>query len=94
MDEISSTRFNAIAGYARAPHAVLMCEELAYFELDAGRIVGMVVRDRTDGDYFGMIFASDRNLRFRNVMVSGFHDDPQEAFQAFAEGLCCKNREA
>lgn len=87
MDEISSTRFNAIAGYARAPHAVLICEELAYFELDAGRIVGMVVRDRTDGDYSGMIFAPDRNLRFRNVMVSDFHDDPQEAFQAFAEEM-------
>ena len=87
MDEISSTRFNAIAGYARAPHAVLICEELAYFELDAGRIVGMVVRDRTDGDYSGMIFAPDRNLRFRNVIVSGFHDDPQVAFHAFADEM-------
>lgn len=87
MEQISAVRFNAIAGYARAPHAAWLCEELAYFERDGGRIVGMMVRDRADGDFSGMVFAPDKKLRFRNVMVAGFSDDQQEAFALFSAAM-------
>lgn len=87
MEQISHVRFNAIAGYARAPEAVLLCDEVAHFELDEGRIVGMMVRDRSDGDYSGMVFAPDEKLRYRCVKVSGFSDDPQDAFMTFAAAM-------
>lgn len=79
MTPISSIRFNAIAGYARLPQAALFGRELVYFEADGGRIVGMLMRDIADGDYFGMVFAPDRRLRFRSVRMTDFVDDPLTA---------------
>lgn len=85
MDQISLVRCNAIAGYARNPAVQLVGDELCHFELDAGRIVGMMLRDRTDGDFTGIVFAPDRKLRFRYVAQSTFNEDPQAAFAAFAQ---------
>lgn len=79
MTPISPIRFNAIAGYARMPQAALFGAELGYFELGDGRIVGMLLRDITDGDYFGMVFAPDRKLRFRSVKMTAFVDSAKVA---------------
>jgi len=59
LKEISELRFNAIAGYARHPRAVLTGEELAYYEAEDGSILGLLIRDRTDGDFAGMAFGRD-----------------------------------
>lgn len=72
MTLISAVRFNALAGYARLPHATLFGEELAYFEADNGQILGMLMRDIEDNDYFGLVFAQDRKLRYRNVSLTPF----------------------
>ncbi|OAN53511.1 hypothetical protein [Sphingobium sp. TCM1] len=79
MTPISPVRFNAIAGYARQPQAALFGIELGYFEVDGGRIVGMLLRDRADRDHFGMVFAQDRKLRFRSVAMTAFVNDPATA---------------
>lgn len=87
MTPISPIRFNAIAGYARLPQAALMGRELAYFEVAGGRIVGMLMCDIADGDYFGLVFAPDRKLRFRNVGITDFVDDPAMAEVDLAAAL-------
>jgi hypothetical protein len=74
MESISKVRFNALAGYARLPQAELFGEERAYFQADGGRIVGMLMRDIEDDEFFGMIFAQDRKLRFRSVSMTPFVD--------------------
>lgn len=79
MTPISSIRFNAIAGYARQPQAALFGIELGYFEVDGGRIVGMLLQDIADRDFFGMVFAQDRKLRFRSVNMTDFVADPATA---------------
>jgi len=79
MIPISPVRFNAIAGYARQPQAALFGIELGYYEVDGGRIVGMLLRDIADGDHFGIVFAQDRKLRFRSVAMTQFVDDPATA---------------
>lgn len=79
MTPISPIRFNAIAGYARQPQADLFGVELGYFEVDGGRIVGMLMQDRSDRDFFGIVFAQDRKLRFRSVNMTKFVDDPSIA---------------
>jgi len=61
MEEISPTRFNAIAGYARQPMARIIGEEIAYFEGADGTIMGMVIRDRTDSDFSGLLFGQDKS---------------------------------
>ena len=58
-------RFNAIAGYARHPRARLTGDEVGYYEDDGGSLLGLLVRDREDGDFAGMAFGRDRKLRFR-----------------------------
>ena len=85
MKEISEIRFNAIAGYARHPRAALSGEEVAYFEVEDGSILGLLIRDRTDGDFAGLAFGRDAKLRFRWTSMTDFLEDPELARNALAE---------
>ncbi|MBA9030399.1 hypothetical protein [Rhizobium leguminosarum] len=82
MQEISETRFNAIAGYARHPLARVTGEELRYFEGASGSILGIMIRDRTDGDFAGLAFGRDKKLKFRASAMTSFFETPDEAFEA------------
>jgi len=79
MVPITPIRFNAIAGYARLPIAGLFGKELAYFEVGGGKIVGMLLVDRYDGDFVGLVFAPDARLRFRCAAQTAFFAEPKEA---------------
>lgn len=87
MTPISAIRFNAIAGYARLPMAELFAEELAYFELSGGKIVGMLLADREDGDLLGVVFAPDARLRFRATAQTDFYSTPAEAEAALEQAM-------
>jgi hypothetical protein len=65
MKEISRIRFNALAGYARHPRTVLTAEELGYYEHADERVLGIVVRDRADNDFAGMVLARDELKQYR-----------------------------
>lgn len=79
MRPISIVRFDALAGYARAPMARVYAEEIGWFEHADSRVVGMVIRDRTDGDFGGVVFAQDQRLRFRSVTVTLFEPTRRRA---------------
>lgn len=87
MVPISSIRFNAIAGYARLPMAHVYAEELAYFELDDGKVVGMLLVDRYDRDYLGVVFARDARLRYRSTAQTDFYPTAEEAQTALSAAL-------
>lgn len=72
MEPISESRFNALAGYARQPMARMMAREMEFYEIDGGRIVGMIIEDRTDRDFGGTVFARDAVARYRCVRVTHF----------------------
>lgn len=72
MKAISEGRFNAFAGYARRPIAALFSCELEFYEADGGRILGMLVEDRTDGDFAGNVLAPDARGRYRSVRLTNF----------------------
>lgn len=72
MIKISEIKFNAIAGYARSPQARIDAEEVAYYELGTQPILGMVIMDRVDKDFCGLVFAPDRRLRYRFVNMTEF----------------------
>lgn len=82
LKEVSELRFNAIAGYARHPRAALTGEELAYYESEDGSILGLLIRDRTDGDFAGMAFGRDAKLRFRWTSMTDFLESPELAHGA------------
>lgn len=79
MRTIPLLRFNALAGYARQPQAVVYAEELRWFEHADERVLGVLIRDRTDNDFGGLIFAPDRRHRFRWVSDCGFHRSQRRA---------------
>jgi hypothetical protein len=87
MKPIPLVRFNALAGYARAPMARITGEELGWFENDNGRIVGALIRDRTDDDFGGIVFAQDQRLRFRAVDVSRFESTPKRALASLRRAM-------
>ncbi|WP_425665443.1 hypothetical protein [Sinorhizobium fredii] len=82
MREISKARFNAIGGYARHPRAHVIGEELTFFEDEGGALLGLLVRDRSDGDYAGMAFGRDKRLRFRWTAMTGWLETPKAAIDA------------
>jgi len=79
MQPISKLRFEALAGYARQPQTVVYSEELAWFEHGGERVLGIVIRDRTDGDYSGVVFGRDERLRYRWTGMTGFVSSERRA---------------
>jgi hypothetical protein len=49
-----------------------MAEELGYYEHDAERVLGVVIRDRTDHDFAGMVLARDELRQYRWITSTGF----------------------
>lgn len=72
MKPISRVRFDALAAYARDPRTILAAEELAYFEHADERVLGMLIRDRTDQDYAGIVMARDELLQYRWTAMTEF----------------------
>ncbi len=79
MKRISPLRFDAMAGYAREPAALIYGEEVGYFEHRSERVLGLLIRDRSDRDFGGLILARDRSRKFRCVHVTGFFDRRRHA---------------
>lgn len=79
MNPISKLRFDALAGYSRRPETYFYCVELAWFEQDYERLVGVIVRDNTDQDFAGVAMARDSKGRYRAVCTTPFFDDLQQA---------------
>lgn len=61
---ISRARFDLLTTGTRHPGAV-MVEELSWWSCEDETLIGMIVRDRTDGDYSWMVLARDKIGRFR-----------------------------
>ena len=79
MKPISLRRFDALAAYARHPLIRFISDELAWFEHANERVLGLVMKDRSDNDFGGHVFGRDRKERFRWVGGSGFHKKQHRA---------------
>ena len=79
MRRIPLVRLDALAGYARQPLAQYQAEEVSWFELLPTAILGAVIRDRSDDDFGGLVFARDARLRYRCVNVTKFETTARKA---------------
>lgn len=86
MRSISRSRFDALAAYARSPMALLLMQELAWFEDAEGKIIATIVVD-TDDEYGAMILARDLNERFRWIDATEFVKTPEQALAALHQRL-------
>lgn len=59
--------------------ALVHAEEIGWFEHAEGQVVGSVIRDKTDDDFGGLVFAQDAKLRFRSVNVTHFEPSIRRA---------------
>lgn len=64
MKVVDRLRLNALAGYARAPYTMAIYEEVEYAASEDERVLGMIVGDRIDNDFGGVLFGRDERLRF------------------------------
>jgi hypothetical protein len=76
MKPITKTRFNALAGYSRQSWTVLYLEELSWHSDDSERVVGILLRDRIDDDFSGVLLGRDEKLRYR--YIDGFASEPNK----------------
>lgn len=72
MRPISLLRFNSLAGFARDPRTFLYAEELGWFEHANERVLGVLIRDRADGDFAGTVLARDELLQYRWTTMTTF----------------------
>lgn len=79
MQTISQLRFDALASYIRDPRAPLIGEEIGWFSEAQERVLGVLIRDRIDDDFGGVILARDRKGRYRAVDLSDFGPTRGEA---------------
>lgn len=79
MKPISFLRFNALASYARHPRTRFVADELSAFEHADERVLGLVIRDRIDGDFAGIVFARDERLRYRWIGMTEFERSERRA---------------
>lgn len=81
MKPISELRFDALAAYSRHPTVRLLNDELAWFEHDNERLVGVLVRHKEDQDFAGVVMGRDALNRFRCINLTMYHDTAEEIVQ-------------
>ena len=69
---ISLMRFNILAAYTRKPSAFFVGDELEHFATDADRVLGVLIRDKADNDFSGLILGKDESRQYRAVHLLGF----------------------
>ncbi|WP_255505416.1 hypothetical protein [Alkalisalibacterium limincola] len=85
MHPISLARFDALAAYCRLGPAMGLIEEHSWYESEDGRLLGLVLRDVTDGDYQAAFLARDSVERFRWIHGTEFFDMSEGAITALNE---------
>ena len=66
---ITRQRFDAIAGYIRLPSTAFIVEEIEWYSHQDLRVLGVLIRDRTDNDFSGIVLGPDQRRRYRCVWV-------------------------
>jgi hypothetical protein len=77
--ELSEQRFNALAAHSRSPAMAFIGEEIAWIADAEERLLGVVMRDFSDGDYAGIVLGRDEGRRFRCVDLAHSKKTVEEA---------------
>lgn len=87
LQEISSIRFDALAGYARLPTAKLWGEEVRWAQGANETILVAVIRDFEDNDYSAMLFARDLKKRYRWISMTEWVEGTANALLLAVEAV-------
>lgn len=81
LREVSKARFDAFAGYARAPEVALVAGEIAWFESPSSEVFAVLIVD-DDEQFSGIIFVADLNGRFRWAAHTSYFNAIPDAVEA------------
>jgi hypothetical protein len=87
MQELTKERFDALMGSTRNQMTRIVGTELAWYAQPGERVLSVIVRDETDGDYTCIVLARDRIGRFRAVHLSEWFSTMTEAVNAVPQLL-------
>jgi len=79
MRPIPLVRYNAFSSYCRRPETYFASEELAWFEHGNERVLGTIIRDKTDNDFAGIMLGRDQGGRFRCINITTFERSQRRA---------------
>lgn len=65
IKQMDVKRFDALVTHSRSPAAAYFCEEIAWFSNEEETVLGVLVRDKSDIDFSGIILGRDEAGRFR-----------------------------
>jgi hypothetical protein len=88
VQSISLKKFNILAAYTRRPTAFLLSEELEHLATEGDRVLDVLIRDRIDGDYLGLVLGKDESGQYRCVdplTCTNFYDSARDELIAALE---------
>ena len=87
IKEITKARFDILAGYTRQPGSFLFGEEREYLSSKDDRVLGVLLRDTSDGNFAGIVIGPVENGQYRAVEVRPFSDSEEVARADLVEGI-------
>lgn len=82
MNKIRKERFEALVGYSRLPHALMISVEVEWWAADQEILLGTVVHDFSDADFTAILLGRDLDHRYRCIGVTKSFDTPEDARDA------------
>lgn len=70
MKPLRQPRFDALAGYSRLPHAVVLSKELEWWATEDESLLATILIDEDD-EFFAIVLARDLDRRYRCIEVLG-----------------------
>jgi hypothetical protein len=74
LKRITRSRFEALAGYIRRPENIVFARELEWYFTKDERVLAVLIQDRIDEDFGGIVLGRDARKRFRAVDVTPFSE--------------------
>lgn len=87
MEKLPSLRFDALAGYVRAPLTLITADERECYSEEQEKVLGVIVQDRADKDYVCVVMGRDRIGRYRAVHLSEWFSKLRDARTAMPQIL-------
>lgn len=79
VKSIDLKRFDALAAHTRSPAAAYISEEIAWYANESETVLGVLLRDKIDNDFVGVLLGRDESGMYRCIDVQASIETAEEA---------------
>lgn len=79
VKSIDLKRFDALAAHTRSPAAAYISEEIAWYANESETVLGVLLRDKIDNDFVGVLLGRDESGMYRCFDVQASIETAEEA---------------